>query len=233
MSQLFARRILFTAVAGALLLAPVSPAVANFYYCYDQDGRFWIRNYEVPGERCKLGMKTEGEEPAPPGDLAPSGKAKRKSGFKPPTAGVPRPVDEPQSARERRSLYEPYIAEAAERYSIPPDFVRAVIRVESNFHYKAVSSAGAQGLMQLMPRTARSMGVHDAFDPRQNVLGGARLIRVLSNRYSGDMVKVLSAYHAGSGAVAAKGGGIPYEQTESYVRAVLDHYYQYRALEGS
>ena len=92
----------------------------------------------------------------------------------------------------------------------------------------AESGAGAQGLMQLMPGTAREMGVHDAFDPRQNILGGARLLRTLANRYDGDIVKVLSAYNAGAGALARK-GGIPYEGTEGYVRAVLDHYYRYKA----
>ena len=81
-------------------------------------------------------------------------------------------------------------------------------------------------MMQLMPKTARSMGVNDSFDPRQNIMGGTKLLRVLANRFDGDFVKVLSAYHAGAGAVRKK-GGIPFEATEGYVRSVLDHYYTY------
>ena len=105
------------------------------------------------------------------------------------------------------------------------------MRVESGYRFDAVSSKGAQGLMQLMPATGRSMGVTDAFDPKQNIMGGTRLLRVLSNKYDGDMVKVLSAYHAGPGNVAKK-GGIPFGATEGYVRAVLDHYYRYRATDA-
>ena len=82
--------------------------------------------------------------------------------------------------------------------------------------------------MQLMPGTARAMGVNDSFDPQQNIMGGTRLLRVLANKYDGDMVKVLSAYHAGAGNVAKK-GGIPFGATEGYVRAVLDHYYRYKS----
>jgi len=133
------------------------------------------------------------------------------------------------SIQDRMALYEPYIEEANKAYEIPTEFIRAVMRVESAFSYKAVSGAGAQGLMQLMPRTARSMGVNDSFDPRQNIMGGTRFLRILANKYDGDMVKVLSAYNAGAGAVKKK-GGIPYEGTEGYVRAVLDHYYRYKAL---
>ena len=103
-----------------------------------------------------------------------------------------------------------------------------MIRVESNFHYRAQSGAGARGLMQLMPSVIKDMGVQDVWDPRANVLGGTRLLRVLADRFDGDMVKVLAAYHAGSGAVNAA-EGIPYEATESYVRAVLDRYYEYRS----
>ena len=78
-----------------------------------------------------------------------------------------------------------------------------------------------------MPGTAREMGVHDSFDPRQNIMGGAKLLRLLANRFDGDFAKVLSAYHAGS--VRSGPRGIPYEATEGYVRAVMDHYYRYKA----
>ncbi len=136
--------------------------------------------------------------------------------------------NEPESLKEREALYGPFIEEAAELYKLPFEFIAAVIRVESNFRYRVTSSAGAMGLMQLMPVVVREMGVDDPWDPRANVMGGARLLRTLADRYEGDMVKVLAAYHAGAGAVKSA-DGIPFEATESYVRTVLDRYYEYRS----
>jgi soluble lytic murein transglycosylase-like protein len=136
--------------------------------------------------------------------------------------------DEPEDLEARERLYLPYIEEAAALYDIPEPFLRAVIRVESNFRYRAKSEAGAMGLMQIMPSVVKDMGVPDPWDPRANVLGGTRLLRALADRYEGDMVKVLSAYHAGVGSVA-KSDGIPFEATESYVRSVLDRYYAYKS----
>ena len=216
---------------GAQVFVPPPAAHADgvLYKCTDRDGRVWITNEKKKGMRCHAGMKLPG------GDGAVSGSKKGRSGtgFRPP--GAPSSSSsskggaEGRSLKERVALYRAYIEEAADRYRIPAAFIMAVIRVESGFHFRAVSSVGAQGLMQLMPKTGRAMGVTDAFDPQQNILGGTRLLRSLANRYQGDMVKVLSAYHAGSGAVASK-GGIPYEGTEGYVRAVLDHYYRYKVL---
>tara|TARA_B100000029_G_C17523566_1_gene940834 strand:- start:153 stop:914 length:762 start_codon:yes stop_codon:yes gene_type:complete len=116
------------------------------------------------------------------------------------------------------------VREAADRYGLSEDFVLGVIYVESRFNPNAVSRVGAMGLMQLMPGTARDLGVEDAFNPKENIMGGTRLLRQLANRYDGDYVRVISAYHAGGGAVARK-DGIPYEQTDQYVRMVLDAYY--------
>ena len=101
------------------------------------------------------------------------------------------------------------------------------MKVESDFQPTVVSEKGAQGLMQLMPGTAGDMGVSDAFDPQQNIMGGARYLRVLANRFDGDMVLTLSGYHAGGGAVS-RHGGIPYDQTAEYVRRVLNAYYEYQ-----
>jgi soluble lytic murein transglycosylase-like protein len=83
------------------------------------------------------------------------------------------------------------------------------------------------GLMQLMPRTARSLGVTDAFDPAQSIHGGARYLRLLANRYDGDMVLVLAAYNAGAGNVEKHGGVPPFEETRAYVRSVLRRFYAY------
>ncbi len=215
----------------SLLLS--APAHAHLYACKDRDGRVWFRNYKQDGERCRVAMRTDDPEPVGRGSSGstPRSASGSKKDFAPPgVGGAPRPVEEPGSLDTRMAMYAAYIAEAAETYKIPAEFIRAVMRVESSFRFQAVSSAGAQGLMQLMPRTARAMGVNDPFDPRQNIMGGARFLRGLANKYRGDMVRVLSAYHAGSGNVAAKGGNIPFATTEGYVRAVLDHYYRYRAL---
>ncbi len=223
--------VLASLATAASILLVAGPASADLFECIGDGGRRWITNYKEPGHKCHVVMKTAGPS-AVPGhsqDVDSSGKPGQSKAFKPRRGDeVPRAVREPESLKERLDLYQPYIEEASTRYRIPTQFIQAVMRVESSFRYKAVSEAGAQGLMQLMPKTARSMGVNDSFDPRQNIMGGARLLRVLANRFEGDMVKVLSAYHAGSGAVAKK-GGIPYEATEGYVRAVLDHYYRYRA----
>ncbi|MCB9730493.1 MAG: lytic transglycosylase domain-containing protein [Deltaproteobacteria bacterium] len=227
-----ARSLLAPAVFALVATATLSaPALAHLYACKDRDGRVWFRNYKQDGEKCRIAMRTDDPEPTDRGGASSRAPATSKREFAPPgAAGAPRPVEEPGSLDKRMALYAAYVEEAAETYKIPVEFIRAVMRVESAFRFQAVSSAGAQGLMQLMPRTARAMGVNDPFDPRQNIMGGARFLRGLANRYGGDMVRVLSAYHAGSGNVAAKGGGIPFETTEGYVRAVLDHYYRYKTL---
>jgi soluble lytic murein transglycosylase-like protein len=95
--------------------------------------------------------------------------------------------------------FEDLIARAAERYAIDPGLIRSVILAESNFNPKAVSSAGAKGLMQLMPATARGLGVSDPFDPQENINGGAKLLRQLLNHYEGEIEMVLAAYNAGPG----------------------------------
>ncbi|MBM4355018.1 MAG: lytic transglycosylase domain-containing protein, partial [Deltaproteobacteria bacterium] len=117
------------------------------------------------------------------------------------------------------------IREAAQRYDIPEPFIRAVIEVESNYKPRALSYKGAMGLMQLMPGTAADMGVTSPYDPYQNIMGGTRFLRILANRFNGDIPKVLAAYHAGGSSVATA-EGIPYQGTDGYVRKVLDHYYR-------
>lgn len=132
---------------------------------------------------------------------------------------------------ERTRRYDTHIREAARLYVLPEEFIRAVMQVESNFYREAVSSKGAMGLMQLMPGTASQMGVLDPFDPRQNVLGGARFLRVLANRFGGDLLLTVAAYNAGQGAVEKYGGIPPYAETRQYVQAVLTNYYAYRAAQ--
>lgn len=117
--------------------------------------------------------------------------------------------------------YDGYFQAASEAYGVPADLLKAVGRVESNFKADAVSHCGAQGVMQLMPATARSLGVTDSFDPAQNIMGGAKYLRQMLDRFDGDVSKALAAYNAGPGAVAKYGGPPPY--TQSYVNKVLGY----------
>ena len=115
-------------------------------------------------------------------------------------------------------------AAAARRHGLDPDLVMAVVSVESGFRPRAVSPKGAQGLMQLMPKTASSLGVADAFDPAQNLDGGARHLGQLLTLYGGDLTRALAAYNAGEGAVDRHRGVPPYRETRAYVKKVLERY---------
>ena len=113
---------------------------------------------------------------------------------------------------------------AARRHGLDPGLVLAVVSVESAFRPEAVSRKGAQGLMQLMPATAASLGVKDVFDPVENLDGGSRHLGSLLTLYGGDLVSALAAYNAGAGAVARHGGVPPYRETRAYVKKVLERY---------
>jgi soluble lytic murein transglycosylase-like protein len=115
-------------------------------------------------------------------------------------------------------------AVAARRHGLDPELVMAVVSVESGFRPEALSPKGAQGLMQLMPRTAESLGVVDAFDPEQNLDGGVRHLGQLLAQYNGDVERALAAYNAGEGAVHRHHGIPPYRETRAYVKKVLERY---------
>ncbi len=119
--------------------------------------------------------------------------------------------------------FREHVRTAAEKYRLPEKLLLAVMAVESNYDHRALSEKGAMGLMQLMPGTAREMYVDDAWDPGQNIEGGARYLRVLANQYGGDPVQVLAAYNAGPEAVRRAGGAVPnIPETREYVRKVVD-----------
>jgi len=136
------------------------------------------------------------------------------------------------------------IQRLAQQYSVDPHLVRAIITVESNFDPHAVSRAGAQGLMQLMPDTAVRYRVENPFDPHANIEGGIRYLRDLLRLFPSDLRHVLAAYNAGEGAVQQYGGIPPYPETQRYVERVLTLYgvvsppaqgkiYRYRTASGS
>ena len=129
---------------------------------------------------------------------------------------------------ERYHRYDSHVAEAANVYALPEALLRAVIHVESDYDPRVVSCAGAKGLMQLMPDVQTEQKVTEVFDPRRNILGGARLLRWLANRFHGDLVLTIAGYHAGAGAVQKYGGVPPYETTQRYVYAVLQRYQTYK-----
>jgi soluble lytic murein transglycosylase-like protein len=118
------------------------------------------------------------------------------------------------------------VREASQRHNLDPALVKAVIGTESGWNVNAVSSKGALGLMQLIPSTAGRMGVFNAFDPAQNVDGGARYLRSLLDRYHGDLEKSLAAYNAGEGAVERFGGMPAYPETRAYVKKVTNSYFR-------
>lgn len=113
--------------------------------------------------------------------------------------------------------------EAAERYDVPLSLLRAMGKAESGFDADAVSSAGAMGVMQLMPATAKSLGVEDAFDARSNIMGGARYISEKLKKYDGNIELALAAYNAGSGNVAKYGGVPPFKETQNYIRRIKEY----------
>jgi soluble lytic murein transglycosylase-like protein len=194
-------------VTGALLVSLSASSHADIYKKVDKNGVITFTNISSKGG--KLYLKTPKKRTA-----------RRTTGER---------VD----TRERTSRYDGFIRQAATLYQIPEALVRAVIKVESDFDPGAVSPANARGLMQLMPGTAERMMVTDVFDPRQNIFGGVRYLRVLANLFNGDLKLTLAGYNAGEDAVIRHGGIPPYEETQTYVRRVLAYYHQYRTRHGT
>lgn len=123
--------------------------------------------------------------------------------------------------------FDDTIVAAARYYSLPPALVKAVIAVESSFEVTAVSPKGAQGLMQLIAQTAIEMHVRDVFDARDNIYGGTRYLRILANRFGGDLRHTIAAYNAGPGSVEQAKGVPPFDETRRYVQRVIALYKHY------
>ena len=127
-----------------------------------------------------------------------------------------------QAGTDEHQKIEASILKASRKYDLPVNLIKSVIRAESNFQVKAVSHAGAQGLMQLMPATARELGVKNPFNIEENIDGGSRYLRKMLNSFGGNLKLALAAYNAGPEAVIKYGGKVPpYTETQQYVRRVL------------
>ncbi len=191
------------AVASVVSVASVAPvAEADIYRYVDKDGVIHFTNKKKKGTKVAKSAR------------------KRRAGF----MGS-------DHSEERYARYDAHIREAASLYKIPEALVRAVIKVESNFHHDARSPVGAMGLMQLMPGTAKRMQVTDITNPRQNIFGGVRYLRVLANLFNGSLVLTIASYNAGENAVMKHGGIPPYAETQQYVTRVLHWYRRLQAAE--
>lgn len=212
--------------ALVLLLGAARASAGTFYSCQKHGEATTVANEKVVdrfrhnGWNCKAIFHQGG--PASSSDTT-TVSSSRPSSYATPAGTLAAGAPDADRVRD----YLPFVRAAAEKYSLPIAFILAVMKVESGFQRTAVSSAGAQGLMQVMPFNCHSLGIRDPFDAEQNILGGSRLLRLLANRFEGDFVQVLSGYHAGGGAVDAK-AGIPFEETNLYVKKVLDYYYHYK-----
>jgi soluble lytic murein transglycosylase-like protein len=195
-------------------LAVPSVALADIYVVRDKDGNETFVNRKPAAGSFKVVVKAN--------DRGASNGARIKAGVTP----VP-PSDRDVN---RYTRYDEWIRQASGLYQIPEQLVRAIIRCESDYDPRAVSVSGARGLMQLMPDTAALMQVRDIDDPRENIFGGTRLLRVLANEFNGDLELTIAAYNAGDGAVMRFGGIPPFTQTRDYVVNVTKFYRRYRAI---
>ncbi|ACY17006.1 lytic transglycosylase domain-containing protein [Haliangium ochraceum] len=213
----------FSLAIGALLLLAGSPlsAYADIYSYTDANGVVHFTNVAPSGKQRARWKKVLRES-------AEYGKAVARRGACQGCDAVPARDSSP----ERYARFDMYIHEAASLYKIPVSLIRAIIRVESDYDPRVVSSMDARGLMQLLPPVAEEMGVRNIHDPRENILGGTRLLRILANRYDGDLVLTIAAYQAGMGSLKKYNDSVPpYKNTRRYVRTVLDHYYRYKERE--
>jgi soluble lytic murein transglycosylase-like protein len=205
------RLIACTALVG-LALIPVSPRASDVYSYVDEQGVVHFTNAPTDGRFRRIARAKAKSPDVHEITIGPRGGST--------AAARPASVARHLSKRD----YDQHIKAAAERYQLPEALLRAVMVAESNLNANARSPKGAMGLMQLMPGTAKDMFVADAWDPAQNIEGGARYLRILANQYDGDVEKTLAAYNAGPEAVR-RAGGIPnYQETREYVRKVVALY---------
>jgi len=209
-------------LTALMLVAAAAPARADEIRSWtDKDGVVHYSNVRTGGAKQKRG-------PARFEKVGGGGVRVVLEGRDEPAA-VPAGGDDYRWMPRDKGDFDLHLREACERYRIPYALARAVLASESNFNPQAVSHAGAMGLMQLMPETAVTMYVDDILDPRENIHGGVRYLRVLTNEFEGDIVKVIAAYNAGPGAVRRAGGVPNIAETQEYVKRVMRLYKLYKS----
>lgn len=199
-------------------LAAASLVHADVYKYVDAQGNTYFTDVPLKGDTYRLEWQREAQTLAQENQrlLLASARVRTSRTQSPPRLSA--------SLRERRSNYDSLIRLNAQRYRLPPALLHAVIRAESAYNASAVSHAGAQGLMQLIPATAARYGVKNSFDPAQNIRGGAAYLRDLLDMFDQDLRLALAGYNAGEGAVLKYGREIPpYRETQNYVRKVMQY----------
>lgn len=183
-----------------LVLVSTGIAPASMYVCRDKRGGVSYTNVPASGSCTALGSRKSARRPA----------AVFRGG--------------------NSSRFDKEIRRIGRRYSVDPSLIKAIIHTESAFDHRAVSTQGAQGLMQLMPATARELRVSNPFNPRENIEGGTRYFRKLMDSFNGDLILSLAAYNAGPGMVMRAGGVPKIPETRRYVNKVLKRYKKYKAV---
>lgn len=207
-------------VRTLLLLAAGLPLMAGEFAVFASGARLQVDRHEADGDTVRL-YRGAGVSQVPASSIAefePITEEPPAVSTPPVATPAPAPVEVPPTSDPLE-----LIRQAALRAGLPPEFVASVARVESAFRPDALSPKGAIGVMQLMPATAKQLGA-DPHDVAQNIDAGARLLRDLLLKYDGDVVKALSAYNAGPGAVARYQGMPPYDETRRYVSKVIGAY---------
>lgn len=221
------------AKVGLLLLALLTPTVGSgdVYKYVDGDGMIYFTDAPLQGKQYRLEWKRTAKKLIAENSKTLVSLGRRQATVAPTWARTAAPQ---QDLSGRRARYAAMIEAAARRHNLYPELLHAVVRTESAYNPSAVSSAGAVGLMQLMPGTASRYNVSDIWDPEQNLRGGAKYLRDLLDLFEHDLRLALAAYNAGENAVLKYGSRIPpYPETQRYVRTVLQFLWSERASAGS
>lgn len=199
-------------------------AQAAIYTYVDKDGTRWLTNTPKKGNKYKLVAKYGApQKQKQPKAVAPAPASRSQ----PASGGVPRFHCGGQTQAQLERKLAPHLNSIrmhAQRYGVDENLVRAVMKQESCFNPSAQSRAGAMGLMQLMPGTADMMGVNNAWDPHENIMGGVKYLGQMLREFNGDKQLALAAYNAGPGAVRKYNGIPPYRETQAYVSRIMGEY---------
>lgn len=232
----------FNPVKGALALSVLcgagfqaQTAEAAIYTYVDKDGTRWLTNSPKQGKNYKLVAKYGAPQKATPkrvtANYAASGQGFATNvwaaGITPSAAGIPKRHCGGQTLEQLERKLDPHlnsVRQFSNQYGVEENLIRAVMKQESCFNSKAYSSAGAVGLMQLMPGTADHMGVGDIWDPHENIRGGVKYLAQMLREFNGDKALALAAYNAGPGAVRKYNGIPPYKETRGYVQRIMAEY---------